>query len=104
MQRTFRYMANGTFEWNGKDRGSVPGDVAQLEWSYNSPSREYQIRKGSWFDFSASYTHSLDRTLSLSGTFRYSGRTNQRLIAPSAVEISTRHREPEVHLKLQKTL
>jgi outer membrane cobalamin receptor len=104
MQRTFRYTANGTFEWNGKDRGSVPGDVAQLQWSYSSPSREYQIRKGSWFDFSASYTHSLDRTLSLSGTFKYSGRTNQRLIAPSVEEISSRRREPEVQLKLQKTL
>ena len=27
-QRTFRYSTNATFEWNGKDRGSVPGDVA----------------------------------------------------------------------------
>ena len=103
-QRTFRYSTNATFEWNGKDRGSVPGDVAQLQWSYNSPSREYQIRKSSWFDLSASYTHSLDRTLSLSGTFRYSGRTNQRLIAPSVEEISSRQRTPEVQLKLQKTL
>ena len=103
-QRTFRYSTNGTLEWNGKDRGSVPGDVAQFQWSYNSPSQEYQIRKKSWFDLSASYTHNLGRTLSLSGTFRYSGRSSQRLIAPSVEEISSRRRTPEVQLKLQKTL
>jgi hypothetical protein len=78
--------------------------VAQFQWSYNSPSQEYQIRKKSWFDLSASYTHNLGRTLSLSGTFRYSGRSSQRLIAPSVEEISSRRRTPEVQLKLQKTL
>ncbi|WP_404479112.1 TonB-dependent receptor [Novosphingobium sp. BL-52-GroH] len=104
MQRTFRYSTNGTLEWSGKDRGSVAGDVAQLQWSYNSRSREYQIRKASWFDLSASYTHSLDRTLSLSATFRYSGRESQRLIAPSVDEIFSRRRTPDVQIKLQKTL
>lgn len=103
MQRTFRYSMNGTFEWNGKDRGSVPGNVAQLQWSYNSPSREYQIRKESWFDLTASYTHNLDRTLSLSGTFRYSGLVGQRLISASVEEISSRRRTPDIQLKLQKT-
>ncbi|MEO5587072.1 MAG: TonB-dependent receptor, partial [Novosphingobium sp.] len=103
-QRTFRYSTSGTFEWNGKGRGSVPGDVAQLQWSYNGPSREYQIRKTSWFDLSASYTHSFDRALSLSATFRYSGRTSQRLIAPSVEDISSRQSKPEVQLKLLKTL
>jgi outer membrane receptor for ferrienterochelin and colicin len=107
-QRTFRYSTNGTLEWTGRDRagedGSVPGDVAQVQWSYNGPSRAYQIREASWFDLSLLYTHSLDRTLSLSGTFRYSGRTRQRLIAPSVEETSWRRRTPEFQLKLQKTL
>jgi outer membrane receptor for ferrienterochelin and colicin len=104
LQRNFRYSTNGTLEWNGKERDSAPGDVAQIQWSYNSPSREYQIRKSSWFDLSASYTHSFDRTLSLSGTFRYAGRSRQRLVAPSVEEISSRQRTPEFQLKLHKTL
>lgn len=103
-QRTFRYSTSSALEWNGKEGGSRTGDVAQLQWSYNSPSREYQIRKASWFDLSASYTHSFDRTLSLSATFRYSGRTSQRLTAPSVEEISSRQNKPQVQLKLQKTL
>ncbi|MCT2400293.1 TonB-dependent receptor [Novosphingobium mangrovi (ex Huang et al. 2023)] len=104
LQRNFRYSTNGTLEWNGKERDNAPGDVAQVQWSYNSPSREYQIRKSSWFDLSASYTHSFDRTLSLTGTFRYAGRSRQRLIAPSVEEMSSRQRTPEFQLKLHKTL
>lgn len=102
--RQFRYSTNGTLEWSGKDRGIVPADVAQVQWSYYGPSREYQLRKASWFDLSLSYTHNIDRTFSLSGTFRYPGHTRQRLTAPSVEEISTRQRTPELQLKLQKTL
>jgi outer membrane cobalamin receptor len=103
-QRIFRYSTNGTLEWTGKDRDGVPGDVAQLQWSFNSPSQAYQIREASWFDMSAAFTHSFDRSLSLSATFRYAGRTRQSLNAPLVEEISSRQRTPEFQLKLQKTL
>jgi hypothetical protein len=103
-QRNFRYSTNGTVEWNGKDRASIPGDVAQVQWSYNSPSRAYQVREAAWLDLSLAYTHSFDRTLSLSGTFRYAGRTSQRLVAPSIEEWSRRQKIPEIQLKLQKAL
>lgn len=103
-QQTFRYTTNGALEWASKDRGAIPGDVAQVQWSYNSPARDYQMRNGSWYDFSGSYTHSFDRTLSLSATFRYSGRVSQRLTAPSVEEVLSRRSTPEVQLKLLKTL
>lgn len=99
-QKNFRYSTNGTLEWNGKDRGPVPGDVAQLQWSYNGPSREYQVFKPDWFDFSLSYTRNIERDLSLSATFRYLSRTRERLIAPLIEEISSRQRTPEIQLKL----
>lgn len=101
---TFRYTTNGTLEWTGKDRGSTPGDIAQVQWSYNSASREYQIRKSAWYDLTVSFTHSFDRTLSLSGTFRYAGPVRQRLLAPSVGEVTSRQRTPEFRLKLHKTL
>lgn len=102
--RNFRYSTNGTLEWNGKERGAIPGDVAQFQWSYHGPSREYQISKPSWFDLSLSYTHNIERSLSLSGTFHYLSRTQERLIAPLVEELSSRQRTPELQLKLLKRL
>ncbi|MCW1431589.1 TonB-dependent receptor [Novosphingobium sp. JCM 18896] len=100
----FRYTTNGTLEWTLPERGSVPGDVAQLQWSYNSRSRDYQLTDLAWWDASLAYTHSISRTLSLSATFRSPRRTRQRLIAPFAQEAISRQRTPEFQLKLLKTL
>ena len=102
--RTFRYTTNGTLQWAGPDRGKVPGDVVQLQWTYNSPSRGFQLRESSWNDFSLSFTHSFSRTLSLSGTFQYPGRYRRRLEAPLLQEIYSEQRSPEFKIKLLKTI
>lgn len=101
-QRTFTYTTNGTLEWSRNNRGNVPGDVAQLQWSYNGPLSDYQTKNSAWSDVSLSYTHSFNRTLSLSSTFRSLGRTEQRREAPSLQELFTRKRTPEFQLKLLK--
>ncbi|MCW1428714.1 TonB-dependent receptor [Novosphingobium sp. JCM 18896] len=104
VQSDLRYTTNGTLEWTLPDRGSVPGDVAQIQWSYNSASRDYQVTELAWTEASLSYTHSFGRTLSLSATFRSPRLTRQRLIAPSAQEAISRRRTPEIQLKLLKSL
>ncbi|MBT0668112.1 TonB-dependent receptor [Novosphingobium profundi] len=101
---TLRYSTNGTLEWTAKDRGSIPGDVAQFQWSWNSAAREYQIRKDAWYDASIAYTHNVSKTLSITGTFRYSGASRQRLVTPLVEEATTRRRTPQFQIKLYKTL
>jgi hypothetical protein len=100
---TFRYTTNGTLEWDGPDRGKVPGDVAQLQWTYYGPAREFQFHNFSWNDVSLSYTHSFSRTLSLSGTFHYRGPNRHDLLAPLVQELFAEHRPPDFKLKLLKT-
>jgi hypothetical protein len=102
-QETFRFTTNGTLEWDGPDRGKVPGDVAQLQWTYYGKSREFQFHTFAWNDASLSYTHSFNRALSLSGTFHYGGPNRHRLIAPLVQEFYSERRSPEFKLKLLKT-
>ena len=99
----FRYTTNATLEWDGADRGKVPGDVAQLQWIYNSPSRQLQFRFSDWNSLSASYTHSFSRSLSLNGTMNYWGPSRHRLMAPLVQEFYTGHSPLELKLKLLKT-
>lgn len=99
----FRYTTNGTFEWDGADRGKIPGDIAQLQWTYYGPSRQFQFHDFAWNDVSLSYTHSFSRTLSLSGTFNYRGLNRHRLLAPLVQEDYAEHRQPEFKIKLLKT-
>lgn len=99
----FRYTTNATLEWDGPDRGKTPGDIAQLQWIYYSPSRQYQISYPASHWFSLSYTHSFSRTWSLSGTAEYATANRHRLIAP-LVQESFVQRSPAVFkLKLLKT-
>jgi outer membrane receptor for ferrienterochelin and colicin len=102
-QETLRYTTNGTLEWDAPDRGKVPGDVAQLQWTYYGPSREFQFHDFAWNDVSLSYTHSFSRTLSLSGTFHYRGRNRHWLLAPLVQEDYADRRPPDFKLKLLKT-
>lgn len=102
-QSTFRYTTNGTLEWNGPERGKRPGDVAQLEWTYYGPERDFQFDRSAWNDMTLSYTHSFSRTLSLSGTFRYRRPSRHRLIAPLVQEDFAERRPPEFKLKLLRT-
>ena len=101
-QSSFRYTTNATLEWDGADRGKVPGDVAQLQWMYNSPARVFQIRYPAWNWLSLSYTHSFSHTLSLTGTLNYQATTRHRLLAPLVQEYFAERRPLEFKLKLLK--
>lgn len=103
---TFRYSANTTLDWTGKQRHSVPGDTAQLQFIYDSPHRDYQVRYGGTYWLSASYTHNLSKTLSLTGMVDgiIPLRNNHVLDAPLVHETyDQRQRGPEVRIKLLKS-
>jgi outer membrane receptor protein involved in Fe transport len=102
-ERTFRYTTNATLEWDGPDRGKIPGDVAQLQWIFESPSRQFQTHYLASNLLSLSYTHSFSRTASLSGTLNYLSANRHRLEAP-LVQEDYRSRSPvEFKVKLLKT-
>jgi outer membrane receptor protein involved in Fe transport len=100
---TFRYTTNGTLEWDGPDRGSVPGDVAQLQWTYNGPWRQFQLHYLAWNQLNLSYTHSFSRTASISGTLTYNGRNRHRVFAPLVQEYFAERSPIEFKIKLLKT-
>lgn len=102
-QNTFRYTTNATLEWNGPDRGKRPGDIAQLQWMYNSPSHQFQFRYFDWNWLSLSYTHGFSRTVSLTGTLEYATANRHRLLAPLLQEYYAQHGPAEFKLKLLKT-
>lgn len=98
----FRYTANATLEWDGADRGGVPGDVAQLQWTYGSPSSEYQQRNFAWNRLSLSCTHNFSRTVSLTGTASYTTSSRHRLFAPTVQEYYAQANPAQFKLKLLK--
>jgi outer membrane receptor protein involved in Fe transport len=100
----FRFTTNSTLEWDGPDRRGKPGDVAQLNWHYESPSTQFQFRNFGWHQMTLSYTHNFTRELSItatadSGALHY----GHRLLAPLVQEYYRVHRRPEFKLKLMKT-
>jgi outer membrane receptor for ferrienterochelin and colicin len=99
----FRFTTNTTLEWDGADRGSRPGDVAQLQWIYNSPYRQFDLRDASWNWLSLSYTHSVSHTVSLTATVNYQSLNRHRLDAPLVQEDYAVRRPMEFKLKLLKT-
>jgi outer membrane receptor for Fe3+-dicitrate len=104
IDNSFRYTTNTTVEWDGPDRGKVPGDVAQVGWQYSSPSKQFQFRYLPTTSLNASYTHSFSRTLSVGGTLDYSGSNRHRLIAPLVQEYYTSHVPLQFKIKLLKRL
>ncbi|MBV9527857.1 outer membrane beta-barrel family protein [Sphingomonas sp.] len=99
----FRFTTNTTLEWDGPDRGDRPGDVAQLQWMYNSPYRQFDIRYSAWNWLSLSYTHSFGHTLALTGTANYQSLNRHYLDAPLVQERFWVRRPVEFKLKLLKT-
>jgi outer membrane receptor protein involved in Fe transport len=99
----FRYTTNATLEWDGADRGKTPGDVAQLQWIFESPSHQFQMRYLASDLLSLSYTHSFSRTVSLTGTANYLSANRHRLDAPLLQEDYRRRSPVEFKLKLLKT-
>ena len=97
---SFRFTTTGSLQWTGKNRGNVPGDVAQIQWSYNSAARDFQYRDLAWFDGSFSYTRSFNRKLSLTATFQIPRIVRNRLIAPTVDEYFRERRVPEFKIKI----
>lgn len=103
----FRYTGNATVEWHGKEKGKRPGDIAQVQLTYESPSRDYQIRRRSEYSLNLAYTHSFSRTLSVTANLTGLGTTRfgHRLRAPLVQEdYERKESQPEFKLKLVKTL
>ncbi|HEY4071023.1 MAG TPA: outer membrane beta-barrel protein [Sphingomicrobium sp.] len=99
----FRYTTNATLEWDGPNRGTRPGDVAQLQWIYSSPSHQFQLQEYAWNWLSLSYTHSFGATLSLTGTMNFETHNRHRLLAPLVQEDYSQRSPVEFKLKLLKT-
>jgi len=99
----FRFTTNTTLEWDGPEHGDRPGDVAQLQWIYNSPYRAFDIRYGYWSWLSLSYTHSFNRTVSMTATANYQSRNRHWLDAALVQEDAWVRRPVEFKLKLLKT-
>jgi outer membrane receptor for ferrienterochelin and colicin len=99
----FRFTSKASLEWDGKDRGKIPGDVVQLEWQYLSPSRSFESRYygTDWFSFA--YTHNFTGTFSFTGSAAYSAPIRSRLLAPLVQELNSARRPVELKLKLMKT-
>jgi outer membrane receptor protein involved in Fe transport len=99
----FRYTTNGTLEWDGPEHGKTPGDIAQLQWIYNSPWRQFQVHYLEWNQLTLSYTHSFSRTVSLTGTAVYYSLNRHRLVAPLVQEYYSAHYPTRFTIKLLKT-
>ena len=104
---TFRYTGNATVEWHGKDgKNGRPGDIAQIQLTYDSPSRSYQFKTEDSYSLNFSWTHSLSKKLSLTASLNGLGAINYRhhLIAPLVREDYEKRENPEFKLKLVNTL
>jgi outer membrane receptor protein involved in Fe transport len=105
-EEMFRYTGNATLEWDGADRGKIPGDIAQLQLVYQSPSRQFEARIRSYYSLNLSYTHNLNRNLAVTATIDGFPPPRQRreLVAPLVQVISISRQRAEFKLKLVKTL
>lgn len=104
----FRYTGNTTVEWNGPARSDQPGDSAQFQLNYESPSQVYQIHYGPRLTPSLTLSHPLARKLSLVLTAEnafgviHSGHT---LLAPLTQEtLEERTIGPKFTVKFVKTI
>jgi hypothetical protein len=98
-----RFTANTTLEWDGPQHEKIPGDVAQLQWIYNSPARQFQISQFAWNWLSASYSHSFNRTVSLTATMSYTTANSHWLLAPLVQEFYRKREPAEFKIKFLKT-
>jgi outer membrane receptor for ferrienterochelin and colicin len=102
----FRYTANATVEWHAKQKETTPGDIGQVQLTYESPSREFQFRNDGYYTLNLAYTHSLSPTLSVTANLNGLGSMHyrHRLLAPLVQETYDKRDGPEFRLKLVKTL
>ena len=102
----FRYTANATVEWHAKQKETTPGDIGQVQLTYESPSREFQFRNDGYYSLNLAYTHSFSPTLSVTANLNGLGsmHNRHRLLAPLVQETYDKRDGPEFRLKLVKTL
>lgn len=103
---TFRATANSTLEWDGPERKERPGDIAQLQIYYGSPSRAFETRLGGFFVPVLSYTHSVTRKLAITATIQGFAPTRgySEINSPFLQERTDfRQHLPEFRLKLVKS-
>ncbi|HEY1605038.1 MAG TPA: TonB-dependent receptor [Allosphingosinicella sp.] len=103
---TLRFTANMTLEWDGSEHHGRAGDVAQLQFYYNSPQRTFENRIGSFFLPILSVTHSLTRKLAVTATLSGYGLIDRRYDVSSPLlqeRTISGGRRPEFRLKLVKT-
>jgi outer membrane receptor for ferrienterochelin and colicin len=102
----FRYSANATVEWHAKQKEKTPGDIGQVQVTYESPSREFQFRNDGYYTLNLAYTHSFRRTLSVTANLNGLGSMHykHRLLAPLVQETYDKRVGTEFKLKLVKTL
>jgi outer membrane receptor for ferrienterochelin and colicin len=105
-QETFRYTTNATLEWDGPQRGKRPGDIAQVQISTESPSRDFQFQRNARHWISWSYTRSFAPTLSITATAQNPLtpiHDRHQLLAPLVQEDYEQRQPPEFKIKLLKT-
>ena len=103
---TFRYSGNATLEWDGPQHGARPGDILQVQATYDSPTRLFQTRWEARYRLNITYTHSLGKSLAVTASMENFGQPRFRrwLDAPLVQEFSIRHEsQPLFRLKLVKT-
>lgn len=100
---SFRYNTHSTLEWTGPDRGGRPGDTAQFQWGYDSPSTQFQTHYFASSFQSLSYTHSFSRTLSLTGTINHLSHISHSVVAPLLQEYYAERSPLEFRIKLLRT-
>lgn len=100
---SFRFNTHSTLEWTGPDHGERPGDVAQFQWGYDSPSTQFQTHYFASTFQSLSYTHSFTRTLSLTAEANHVSRISHQVVAPLLQEYYAERQPFVFKLKLLKT-
>jgi hypothetical protein len=103
---TFRYSGNATLEWDGPQHGARPGDILQIQGTYDSANRLFETRYAARYRLSVTYTHSLGKSFAVTASLENFGQPRFRywLEAPLVREYSVRREtQPLFRLKLVKT-
>lgn len=104
---SLRFHWRETSRPGGARRATDPHKQFPIQLTYESPSRDFQIRRRSEYSLNLAYTHSFSPTLSVTANLTGLGTTRfgHRLRAPLVQQdYERKERQPEFKLKLVKTL
>lgn len=65
---TLRTSSKLTLEYDGPERKGVPGDVVQLQWIYEGPVVDYQLRRRPYQQLTLTATHNFDAIWAVTAT------------------------------------